>query len=122
MNKWAVYNAFALTVYFVVSFFVSINVNANLSERSMFFALFASWLILMLGIQIVHLAFKRGQFINRFLSATVFQILGFLGLCIYLLYNGFTPLRPILLSLVIVHMGALLIQTIFFLRFAKTTE
>ncbi len=122
MNKWAIYNALSLTIYFIGAFFVSIKVNEELVSRPLFFAFFASWLSLMLGIQIMHLAFKKGQFINRFLSTTVFQILAFLALCVYIYYTGMGPIRPVLLSLVVVHMGGILIQTIYFLRFAKTTE
>ena len=56
------------------------NTNTEVNLKILFLGLFASWLILMVGVQIVHFKFKEGQFINRFLMATVFQILAFLGL------------------------------------------
>lgn len=122
MSKWALYNVVSLTLYFVLAFLLLTIVPKNLPSKGLILGLLASWMMFMIGIQIVHFQFKKGQFINRFLTATVFQILAFLSLAVYLIFMGFQPAKPLLLSIVVTHMLGLLIQTIFFLRFAKTIE
>lgn len=121
MSKLALYNVISLTAYFVAAFFIGKALNVNIEVKPLFFGIFASWLILMIGVQMVHLKFKKGQFLNRFLMTTVFQMLAFLSLAVYLIYSKFDNPKPLLLTLVVVHMLALFIQTIFFLRLGKTT-
>lgn len=116
MNKLALYNVLSLTGFIALAFVIIKMFVPNLNLKILFFGLFASWLILMVGVQIVHFKFKEGQFINRFLMATVFQILVFLGLAVYMIFSNIQASPNILLSVVFTHMAGLFIQTIFFLK------
>lgn len=121
MNKLALYNVLSLTGLITISFFVIQLFVPNLNAKVLFLGLFASWLILMVGVQIVHFKFKEGQFINRFLMATVFQILAFLGLAVFLIFGKLKGSPNLLLSIVCVHMAGLFIQTIFFVKQGKSS-
>ncbi len=116
MSKLAVYNIVSLTFYFVLAFLIGWSINPQVNPKSIFLGVFASWAILMLGVQIVHFKFKTGQFLNRFLTTTVFQILAFLALVVFLYYAKFDNLKPLLLTIVVIHMLGLVIQTLFFIR------
>ncbi|MDC1186295.1 hypothetical protein N8079_00545 [Crocinitomicaceae bacterium] len=116
MNKLALYNVLSLTGFIALAFVIIKMFVPNLNLKILFLGLFASWLILMVGVQIVHFKFKEGQFINRFLMATVFQILAFLGLAVYMIFSNIQASPNILLSVVFTHMAGLFIQTIFFLK------
>ena len=119
MNKLALYNVLSLTGCVALSFVIIKLFIPTIDLKILFLGLFASWLILMVGVQIVHFKFKEGQFINRFLMATVFQILAFLGLAVYLIFSNIQASPVILLSVVFTHMVGLFIQTIFFLKQSK---
>lgn len=121
-NKLALYNVASLTLYFILAFFTVRGLVENIPVKSWFLGIFASWLMLVLGVQIVHFRFKEGEFVNRFLGATVFQMLGFMSLAVYLIYTVGPQKRPLVLSLVLVYMIALVIQTLFFLRQGKSVR
>ncbi len=121
MSKLALYNVVSLTVYFILAFIVITSWVENTHPKTLFLGVFACWLMLMVGIQIVHFRFKEGQFVNRFMMATTFQILAFLSLTAYFIYSKVADPKALLLSLVFAHMGALAIQSAFFLRLGKST-
>lgn len=119
MNKLALYNVLTLTGCVALAFVVIKMFVPSIDLKILFLGLFASWLILMVGVQIVHFKFKEGQFINRFLMTTVFQILAFLGLAVYMIFSKLQASPDILLSVVFTHIVGLFIQTIFFLKQSK---
>jgi predicted MFS family arabinose efflux permease len=116
MNKLALYNVISLTLYFIIGYFVALNIVPVVGGKPLFLGVFASWLLLMIGVQIVHFKFKEGQFVNRFMMATTVQVLGFLALAVYLNQTQTHHRKELLLSVVFIHMLALAIQSGFFLR------
>lgn len=122
MNKWALYNVISLTLYFIIGYFVVLALFPVIGQKPLFLGVFASWLMLMIGIQIVHFKFKAGQFVNRFMGATTFQILAFLSLAVYLTQTQKEHKKELLLAVVILHMIALAIQSGFFLKQGKSVS
>ncbi len=120
MNKWAVYNLLALTVYFPLAFLLVGQWAVDLDKKNLFLGVFACWLILVVGIQIMHVQFKEGQFVNRFILTTTFQMLGFMSLSAFFIFSKVDQPKVLLLSLAAAHVGGLIIQTLFFLRVGKT--
>jgi len=97
MNKLALYNVLTLTGCVALAFVVIKMFVPSIDLKILFLGLFASWLILMVG----------------------FQILAFLGLAVYMIFSKLQASPDILLSVVFTHIAGLFIQTIFFLKQSK---